>query len=63
MNRFLRPYKRDFSTLFASRKVIIAQDPRHDIIEGVFQTFQYPETIIIAPDLAMQRKVVGIYKE
>lgn len=59
---FLAPYKHDFKSLFDSGKVILAQDPDHQLIEGVFQTFQYPETIIIGPDLRMQRKIVGVYK-
>jgi len=57
--RFLVPYQHDFKTLFENGSVIVADDPHHDIIEGVFQTFQYPETIVINPDLTMREKIVG----
>jgi thiol-disulfide isomerase/thioredoxin len=57
--RFLAPYRHDFKTLFNSGRVIVADDPHHDLIEGVFQTFKYPETIVISPDLTMREKIVG----
>ncbi len=59
---WLRSVRRDYKSLFDSGKVVIAQDPTHALIEGVFQTFKYPETIIIAPDLTMRRKMIGMYK-
>ncbi len=58
MQRFLAPYTHELS----SPKVLIAQDPEHRLIEGVFQTFKYPETIVIAPDFTMQKKIIGAYK-
>ena len=60
--RFIAPYKSQFKKIFDNGNVIIAHDPRHVLIEGVFQTFKYPETIVIAPDITMQEKIVGIYK-
>jgi len=61
--RFLAPYKRDFKPLFDSGKVILAHDPHHTLIEGTFQTFNYPETIIIAPDFTLSRKIIGPMQE
>jgi len=61
-NRFLAPYRHNFKGLFDSGRVIVAHDPHHALIEGVFETFKYPETIIIGPDLVMQRKIIGVYK-
>ena len=55
--RFLASYT------FDSNKVIIAHDPKHLLIEGTFQTFKYPETIIISPDFTLRRKVVGPMQE
>ncbi|NBX03942.1 MAG: TlpA family protein disulfide reductase [Alphaproteobacteria bacterium] len=60
--RFLAPYKLKYPALFAGGQIKLAIDPEHKIIEGVFQTFKYPETIIIAPDLTMRQKIVGEYK-
>ena len=62
IRHFLVPYMHDFKPLFDSGKVIVVQDPHH-ASSNVFQTFKYPETIVIGPDLTMQRKIVGIYKE
>ena len=61
--RFLAAYKRDFKSLFDSGKVILAHDPHHTLIEGVFQTFKYPETIVIAPDYTLRRKIIGPMQE
>lgn len=58
---FLYPFRRDFPALFDSNDLLIASDPTHTIIEGVFQTFKYPETIVLGPDLTMRRKIVGIF--
>lgn len=62
IHHFLAPYMHDFKALFDSSKVIVVQDPQHASV-NVFQTFKYPETIVIGPDLIMQRKIVGVYKE
>ena len=61
--RFLLPYQKDFKSLFEEGRVRIAIDSDHKLIEGVFQTFQYPETIEIDPNLTMHRKITGIYKK
>ena len=61
--RFLAPFKDQFKSLFDNGKVLIAHDPHHELIEGKFLTFRYPETIVISPDLEMQRKMVGTYTE
>jgi len=62
IRKFIAPLMRGFKPIFVSGRVIIAQDPYHQLIEGVFQTYQYPETIVITPDFKMSKKVVGTYQ-
>lgn len=60
VQRFLVPFRRTFAPLFADNRVVVAIDPKREIITGVFQTFQYPETFIIDPDLTIRQKIIGV---
>ena len=62
VKRFLAPYRHDFKPLFDNGRVMIAFDPGRALTEGVFQTFQYPETSVIGPDLVMRKKIADAYK-
>ena len=62
VRRFIAPYHKKYKSLFNNGKIILALDPHHTLIQGTFQTFQYPETIIIGPDLEMKEKIIGIYE-
>ena len=57
--RFLAPYQSDFKELFENGRVITAIDSNRKIIQGVFQTYQYPETIEIDAGMSMKGKIVG----
>ena len=60
--KFMAPYRQQFPTLFAAGQVIIGIDSSRALIEGRFQTFQYPETIIIDANGIMQQKIVGVMR-
>ncbi|MEJ0062217.1 MAG: TlpA disulfide reductase family protein [Alphaproteobacteria bacterium] len=38
---------------------LVIHDPEKKIAQDIFQTFGYPETILIAPDMTMRGKIVG----
>ncbi len=57
--KFIAPYRQQFSHLFANNRVIIGIDASRELIAGTFQTFQYPETILIDSHLVMQQKIIG----
>ena len=59
--KFIAPYRKQFPELFAREQVIVGVDSLHRLIEGTFQTFQYPETILIDAQGIMQRKMIGVY--
>ena len=59
LDKFIAPFQKQYSSLFSSKRIIVAHDPKHTIIENVFQTFKYPETIVISEQLRMERKIIG----
>ena len=56
MNRFLA----SLPALKAAPNMLVAVDEGKKISQDMFQTFRYPETVLIAPDQTMRRKYLGI---
>lgn len=57
---FIQKIERKTGILLSSLpNVKLVEDPSKHISQQVFQTINYPETILIGPDLSLQNKVVG----
>ncbi|MBI1215563.1 MAG: redoxin domain-containing protein [Alphaproteobacteria bacterium] len=61
IRRFLDPLRAKFGKLFEGHEVYIARDADKKISGDTFQTYQYPETILIGPDMRMRGKIAGAY--
>lgn len=56
---FLKRLPAGVQNIIAAQNVIIAHDPNKSISLDMFQSIKYRETYVIAPDLSIQRKIVG----
>ncbi len=62
VNRFIDGHDDNIKKLFESGDVYISLDKNQSITHDIFMTERYPETIIIAPNGGMVRKIVGEFE-
>lgn len=59
VGKFLKDFEGEFAVDLAGPNLRIAWDKDRGLSSNIFNTVQFPETIIISPDGRMARKVVG----
>lgn len=59
IGEFLKDFEGEFAADLAGPNLRIAWDKDRGLSNNVFNTVQFPETIIVSPDGRMARKVVG----
>lgn len=59
VGKFLKDFEGEFAADLAGPNLRIAWDKDRNLSSNVFNTVQFPETIIVSPDGRMARKVVG----
>ncbi len=62
IDRFINRHDEDIKKLFKSDDVYISLDENRAITYDMFMTERYPETIIVAPNGDMVRKIVGEFE-
>lgn len=60
ISTFFERFSEDIQENLALDNVIIAHDPGQTITRETFKTHRYPESILIAPDLTVIRKITGV---